>query len=355
MKNVQAKFRNSSIELLRILAMFFIVISHASVHGGYPYDVESQSAFNSWFLEACVLGNLGTDLFILISGYFLCKKESTKASLPKLFSQVWFYSLACIVIYLLLGNSLSLSEIFKVIFPTLFGEYWFFTAYIALVLLVPYLNLFIEHLSRNQFRNFLILNLCLWVFVPSFTRYSMFVSEMTAFLLMYFIGAYFRFYPDTVLKKKSMRYVITTVSLLILLFLGVFLRSLSQFIPSALLYGGLYQLRTSLFIVLAAVGLFSIAVYASPFYNKGVNFLAGCTFGVYLFHDNPFLRGIVWGHWFNNTVYCNSPTLIIHVFISIVLIFVIGILFELVRQKFFKRTGDSIAAFILKPIEQFLE
>ena len=46
--------RNSSIELLRIIAMLFIVASHCSIHGHFP-DLKSIPFYNrvllSWFTD----------------------------------------------------------------------------------------------------------------------------------------------------------------------------------------------------------------------------------------------------------------------------------------------------------------
>ena len=61
-----SKKRNSSLELLRILAMLFIVISHYSVHGGFNLN-SINLLFNKVFLQVSTLGNLGVNIFVLIS------------------------------------------------------------------------------------------------------------------------------------------------------------------------------------------------------------------------------------------------------------------------------------------------
>ena len=65
----KTRTRNSAIEALRILAMLFIVLSHASVHGGYDI-INSSFSVNRYFLECSVLGNLGVDIYILILDIF---------------------------------------------------------------------------------------------------------------------------------------------------------------------------------------------------------------------------------------------------------------------------------------------
>ena len=63
------KDRDSNMELLRIIAMLLIVISHYAVHGvgntALGYEVYGKSIeFFRFF------GNLGVNLFILISGFY---------------------------------------------------------------------------------------------------------------------------------------------------------------------------------------------------------------------------------------------------------------------------------------------
>lgn len=70
--------RNSNIEVLRLIAMFFIVLSHILKGSFQTLDtnlIEGTLSSNSIFLVDSVLSSLtcagvGVDLFVLISGYF---------------------------------------------------------------------------------------------------------------------------------------------------------------------------------------------------------------------------------------------------------------------------------------------
>ena len=59
---MQPKVRNSNIELLRIIAMTFIVIWHISVHAQ-----KGELNSHNYIVAFCTTG---VNLFILISGYF---------------------------------------------------------------------------------------------------------------------------------------------------------------------------------------------------------------------------------------------------------------------------------------------
>lgn len=64
------KKRNSNIELLRIIAMFLIVMHHYSIHG---FDTSALQEMPDrlvvdWFMAG---GKVGVVIFVLISAYFM--------------------------------------------------------------------------------------------------------------------------------------------------------------------------------------------------------------------------------------------------------------------------------------------
>lgn len=332
------KTRNSAVELLRILAMLCIVLSHSSVHGGFPQE-PSNFYLNNFFLDWMILGNLGLDLYLIISGYFLSGKTFRPVSVCKLLTQVWFYSFLGYGIYLLTGHNFSLSDMRTVLLPTLHKSYWFFTAYFVLLWLTPYLNLFVEKASRKQLLTCIVTMVMLWCVVYSLNRqvkYSgsmdMYGEIMPQFVLFYLIGAYFRKYPDNWFSVPRNRWLLALGSFLLLeLLVGVYRwKHLWATIDEIVL---LFQNRVSLLTVGAAVGLFAIAVNCKPFVSKPVNLVASCTFGVYLLHDNPFVRSILWLDWVRNYEWYHSGYLVFRMGLSVVLVFAVCCAVEWLRQK----------------------
>ena len=73
------KVRNSNIELLRIISIILIVVSHYCVHGAGKAIISSLDiSINRFILEVFKVGNLGTILFVLITGYYLIDSEKVK-------------------------------------------------------------------------------------------------------------------------------------------------------------------------------------------------------------------------------------------------------------------------------------
>lgn len=343
--------RNSAIELLRIVAMLFIVASHSSVHGCFPKR-DSDFFLNNYMLDWLVLGNLGADIFVMISGYYLCTKKFNVHSILKVLSQVWFYSFFCLGICLLRGKTFTLRELLIVFFPTIFQEYWFFTAYIVLLLLSPYINILMENTSRRQLQNCLSIMLVLWCVIPSFTHQSMYGKELSQFLMLYLLGAYLRKYPDSILRSTAIRYGLMLPAFVLLFTSSVVLRFINNIFPLQISEIYFYS-RTSILIIACAVGMFSVAIYQKPWTNNTINTIASCTFGVYLFHDNPFIRSMLWPKWINNAIFYDSWYLIIRIILSVILVFGVGILIELFRKKTIEKPLIVFTERIYEEIRKF--
>ena len=332
-----ANERNSSIEFLRVIAMLFIVMSHACVHSNFDISASAIN-FNKLFVQWGTLGNLGVDIYVLISGYFLCQKKREYRSILRLFLQVWFYSVLLFLFSsIVLNYNYSVKALLGVIFPTIFQEYWFFTTYIILSLLMPYINVVLEKLGKHSLERLICLMAILWIVIPTFTLQTMYGNALLEFIMLYIIGAYFRMYPQNILSTKSRRYC--------LLIISGFLLFLSTFVLDYLgkkndMFSGkgiMFFERNSPLIVGIAVGLFTIAIYHKPFYNRFINILGACTFGVYLIHDNPAIRKIIWIDLFHNAEYFSSPLLPIRIIGCMLLVFSVSSLIEYIRISYIEK------------------
>lgn len=323
--------RNSAVELVRILSMLLVVISHCSVHGGFPRD-GSGYWLNDYLLDWMVIGNLGVDMFLIITGYFLCTQSRKKEGFFRLLTQVWFYSLLCFGIACLAGREFSCEELWTVFFPTLKEEYWFFSAYVVLYLLLPYLNLFVKSATRTQHLTCLGVMLVLWSAIPTLFEQELFGYEMPQFVMLYLLGAYLRKYPDNLLGRPAVRITLTVVSYLLIFASSTVLRLFNQHFfwfrdPLSCLS------RNALPVMGAAVGTFAIAIFAKPWVNSHINRLGGATFGVYLLHDNPFIRSMLWEEWIGNQHFYHSRMLVVRMGFSILAVYLAGTAVELLRQK----------------------
>lgn len=129
--------RNYGIDLLRITAMFFIVVLHMLRKGGLTEAAESENQiFAVWILQAIV--TCAVNCYGLISGYVnVDSKKARYYKLGELWCKVAFYNLILTIIFyfILTPNG---DDSFKpvywncCIFPVYTTRYWYFTAYFPL-------------------------------------------------------------------------------------------------------------------------------------------------------------------------------------------------------------------------------
>ena len=323
--------RNSSVELLRILSMGMIVLSHICCHSGFDYTY-SLLSLNRLFVQFGLLGDLGVAVFLLISGYF--RSGFRTRALSRLLTQVWFYSVSLfLVCRFALGYAYTGEMLLQVFLPTVYNEYWFFTAYVVFFLLSPFVNAMLDNLSRQQLKRMLVLMAVLWSVIPGLTKQHLYGAELPQFLMYYCIGAYFRMYPDNRFRKKSLRWAAAIGAFGLLFGLTAVLGYMERITPEAFGVSSPLYSRNSPLILTAAVGMFSLAVYAKPFTNRFINTVGGCTFGVYLIHDNPVVRELLWKNWLHWGHYFTSGSFILRLVASVVLVYVVCTMLEWIRQK----------------------
>lgn len=142
--------------------MVFIVSSHYSMktiwHASSYYTV-----FKTMFFQP--FGQIGVDLFVMISGYFLIiGNHSVNEMLEKdikLWIKVFHYSVFTLILGLILFPTyITIGDVLRGIFPIVLNGYWFVTSFLILMLLVPMINNFINH--SNKRLNYFIFSILLF-------------------------------------------------------------------------------------------------------------------------------------------------------------------------------------------------
>ena len=211
------KTRNSNIEIIRIISIIMIVISHYCVHGVLNPST-MPLGLNRFLLEIFTLGNIGTVLFILISGYFMINSKEIKLKkLIRLILQVMFYSIIIyIIIVLTRQEPFSIKDAIKNIFPITFKEYWFASTYIMLYILSPFINKFLNSLTRKEHFVFVSVLLLIFSLLHTLTAQDFYGNVLIEFIMFYSIGAYLFKYPNNLLKKYNIKISIVSIVLIIL-------------------------------------------------------------------------------------------------------------------------------------------
>ena len=101
--------------------------------------------------------------------------------------------------------------------------------------------------------------------------------------------------------------------------------------------GTWFYARTSVLVITCAIGLLIWAINAKPWHSDFVNEIAGCTFGVYLIHENNYVRPWLWQTVFRNAEWAESVWLPAHMIVAVLITFVVCTAIEFVRRKTIER------------------
>lgn len=230
-------------------------------------------------------------------------------------------------------------------------EYWFIKTYILLYCLSPFINKLIEALNKKNYQKLLILLLVLFSIIPTVTGGESFDNggyTLYNFIFLYLIGGYFRKYPLKemyIFKPMSKRLyqiimIITFITACTLNFIltnymekignvNSILGELSNYIGKASIA---YSNPLVIIQTIAYFEFFSTLNIK----NKLINKVASLTLGVYMIHDNNFIRTNIykWLKIDNGPIY--SYKFIIYIFLIAILIYIACSIIEYLRQLLFK-------------------
>ena len=325
-------------ELLRIISMFMIVLSHYCVHNGIT-RWSLPIGINRFLIEIGVLGNIGVIIFVLITGYFyINNKEPFK--IRKLFTLVFetiCYSLLIYLVFVLFGKeSFSIKEFIRNCLPLAFQKYWFMTCYVVLYLFIPYINKSLNNINRDEHLRLIMIGIFLFSIVRLLINKSYYGNELIQFMLFYCIGAFCGKYKSDKLCDKKLNKIVFILSCFALIGFTIIFDLLSVKYSLFERFSYFIFYRTSLFSILFSVSLFNIFVNMKEFYSKFINTIASLVLGVYLISDHYLIRGVIWS---GVSKYINSPYLIIHMIVSVLIVFSICCIIDFVRKNTIERLG----------------
>lgn len=295
----RGRIRESRFELLRLIAIFLIVLHHLALHTAIDNlpGITINRAITQLYL---IGGKLGVNCFVFITGYFGILNRFRSEKILKVEIEVLFYTIICFIIsFVFLGDAISFRSIAGSVFPTIFRTYWFVTGYVGMVLLSPYINIMANKISRKQYIALLITMCGMFSFVPTFLRQWNWCSELFWFVFLYLIGGFIRLNEEE-LKDKGLKWWLggTVFTFCLIWMISVVLMFLALKWDRLNSYVNVFSLSTySMPILVCGFCLFMTFVSIKPFYNKVMNQLANYVLGVYLIQSNPFVSSRILWPW----------------------------------------------------------
>ena len=288
--------RSSNIELLRIVAMLFIMFGHLSREGGLGLPsadfLHSEPILGSLGVWFRMINLTGVDIFVLISGYFAIRPRVN--SVVSLFFQGVFFSVGMYAFWVLTKQAdFSLGELSMHLKPM--KVYWFFGSYVWLVLLAPVLNRYVESATKREFGLFLAVY---YFFACGMEWWLSASSELQrgysvlAFIGLYLLARYVRLHGGRwceLAPRYDLLIFLGSTALSALLALVLFWGMGRPLVADDALVDRLVSYTSPLCIV-ASLSLLLFFSKIKLGHVRWINWLAASSFSVYLLHEEYLTR-----------------------------------------------------------------
>ena len=272
--------RSSNLELYRIVCMLMIVAHHYVVNSGVRAEgspmLDDPTSIKSVFLFLFgAWGKTGINCFLMITGYFMCTSKITLRKFVKLMSQIYFYKFLLYPILFIAGyETLSFVRVVKLLMPAWGINQNFTSCFIVFWLTIPFLNILVHNMNKQQHQFLLILLLVMYTFLGSIPSFNVTFNYVTWFGIIYFIASYIRIYPNPIFNHTKLWKYMTLIS--------IFLAMLSVYLFNYAFVAD----SNKFFAVVVAVCSFLWFKNMNIRYSKIINAFGAGTFGVLLIHAN---------------------------------------------------------------------
>ena len=353
--------RNYGIDLLRLIAMLFVVLLHCMGKGGILDNavVNSSQYKVAWFIEICAYS--AVDMFALISGYVLYTKKEKPIRINRyieLWSQVVFYGLVVTLVYNILSPSIvNYRDYIISLFPVTNGLYWYFSAYTGLYILMPFLNKALHNCDAKMLKKMFILVIIFFSLFDVLTnRFIGSGYSLIWIMLLYILGA--------IIRKCNIGNNVKTWKLLVVSFVLIIATFLYKIYGFEFTVLGL-KINNDTFIsyispTILGVSIINIIVFSRVrfcnFFQKILKFAAPAAFAVYILNNQKFIWDNIMNNLFVNIANDSVIKIIFYPLVFSLLFLVISIIIDKVRLWFFKIIKiDKLSNYLSVKITNILE
>lgn len=357
------KKRMANLELLRCIAMMMVVVLHFLGKGKLLPGLTERmdgSGLAAWLLESFCM--VAVNVYMFISGYFLCTSSFKLSRLLQLYVQVWFYSVVFGMIGVATGviaETVTDTHFFlTLLFPVWMEHYWFMTAYVFLYVMMPFLGCALRRMSKQQLRVTAVMLLVVFSLSKSILPLRMELDkkgyDCLWYLCVFVAAAYVRRFGIPFLEKKG-RGILLYLAGCLTVFIGTMaLRLIFLWTGRFELMTGMFMEYNHAFAFLAALGLFYafLRLKAEGRMARIATRIAPYTLGVYLLHENLGLR-YTWQRWLGADRVSGVVSLFWYTFLAVVCVFTAGILTDMLRKGIMK--GIHMLLMRLRPYRRLIE
>lgn len=358
--NIDRQTRDSGIELLKIFAIFVIVINHTVQsltneaynipNNGFVIDI-SRATTNI----QCILlqifrhfGVLGNSVFFICSAWFLLKSKNwNKKKWLFMVIEIWVVSIVIFIItYIILHGNISIGIIISSLFPTTFGNNWYMTCYLLFYPIHPILNSIVNMMNQRQlFRSTLVM-VFLYVFMNFINCSWFFSSAIILWITIYFAITYMQKYLMSFvdnIRENIILFIIGVIGFIGIILITDICGLYSQVLSDKVMR---WVNNCNPFLLAMSIAMFNIARNIH-FKNRFINYISKLSLLIYIIHENiilrTYFRPAMWNYVYKRFGYSD---VIQWVFIISFIIFIFGILcsilYVLTLQRFVNKVSGKL-------------
>ena len=331
------KSRESKYELMRIVAMFLIVMYHCVLHSeladGTPLVFAPFCLNQAFAYLVGMWGLTGVGCFFLLTANF--QIDSGKVRSQKIFLMIvqtifWAFVTEIFTICFLRHRQFVLSDAVHALVSPFWGNYWFITAYIGLVLISPFLNKIINNLDDKVYLKLMIVFTAVSPLFSTIGDTRQMLCDLSIAVYYYLLWGYLRRHPGNWIEKNCVK-----------IFCTVFVLSVAAACTSSYVFSRMGKQAAGLFSIFGRASIIQVILAVSLFYmfrkkdigsHELINIPAKAMLGVYLIHENQLIYPFMW-NWilFIRKYFEESPLFMLHLIGCVALVFTCSTILELVR------------------------
>lgn len=305
MRSRQIITKNISLEIMRIIAIFFVIFNHTGTLGFYLFSTYPVGSFFYWFyMPISVFCKFSVPLFFMISGALLLRKdESIKTVLKKRVLKTCIIILVINLIYYLFdiiqGNQVlygvgNIIDFGAFLFSGKISAFvWFLYSYLVYLIILPIIRKLTKQLCKNEYRYIFSIAVIVAVFKPIFELFSNYelnsaFNYLNINIIIYPLLGYYLFYCFNYSSLTGRKLSIAWIINVLLIGFSCFLIFYRMKKTGETTEGQSQQFHNMFVIFNASLVFVTIKKYTMHFTNNRINFaiiqVSECVFGIYLFH-----------------------------------------------------------------------
>lgn len=283
--------RNSNLELLRIILMLVIIAHHYVVNSGLSSYIKTKEVLDIkdvFFILFGSGGKMAINCFVIISSYFMCKKEATLDKFVKLLFEVLFYKIMIYSLFLMNGmEQFSIVGLFNTINPFSTISDNFIGCFLLFYLFIPFLTKAVSSMNQREHCGLMVLSIVVFSILPSAGITSLKFNYITWFSILFIIASYIRFYPKKIYSNSKLLALAMLMMILLSSTSVVAIACFQRLTKRGMGLGYFFVADSNkILALLTAVSVFLFFYNLDLKKNEIINKIAATTFGVFLIHAN---------------------------------------------------------------------